>query len=40
MTLGQFCSKTRSAAMILETLTCLVLVALPLSLTGWIMGQH
>jgi len=26
--------------MILETLTCLVLVALPLSLTGWIMGQH
>jgi len=26
--------------MILETLTCLILVALPLSLTGWIMGQH
>jgi hypothetical protein len=26
--------------MILETLICLFLVALPLSLTGWVMGQY
>jgi hypothetical protein len=40
MTLGQAQSEIWSIPMILETLTCLVLVALPLSLTGWVMGQY